>query len=487
MSANELRPYPAYRDSGVEWLGKVPEHWEVRRLKASVKGCFNGVWGRDPNGQNDLLCVRVADFDRARLRVRLVTPTRRAIAPAERGDRLLKRGDLLLEKSGGGDVQPVGVVILYDHDAEAVCSNFIARMPTAPNCDSVYFMYLHSLLYRVGINVRSIKQTTGIQNLDSASYLSQRVPFPPQGTQHAIARFLEAADRRIQRYIRAKERLIELLEERKRALIHAAVTGRIDVRTGQPYPAYKDSGIDWLGKVPEHWEVRAAKWYFREANDRSTTGSEQLLSVSHITGVTPRSDKQNVTMFMAKSNVGYKLCASGDIVVNTMWAWMGALGIARRTGIVSPSYAVYRPYRSSRLKGEYANLLLRTAAYQHEYRCRSTGIRPLRLRLYPEEFLRIELLCPPPEEQTAIIGFLDAADRRTLASSEATNRQIELLHEYRTRLIADVVTGKLDVREATADLPETDSLATNRDGTDTNPTESNLHPIEEDMAKEAVP
>ena len=283
-------------------------------------------------------------------------------------------------------------------------------------------------------------------------------PVPPLPEQAAIVRFLDHADRRIRRYIRTKEKLIALLEEQKQAIIHEAVTGRIDVRTGRPYPAYRDSGVEWLGDVPEHWEVRAAKWYFREADDRSMAGSEELLSVSHITGVTPRSEKQNVTMFMAESHVGYKVCAPGDMVVNTMWAWMAALGIARQTGIVSPSYAVYRPHRSSRLNGEYADMLLRTAAYQNEYRCRSTGIRSSRLRLYPEEFLRISLLCPPPEEQGAMVEFVKRAAETTVRYIDRTHDQIARLEDYRGQLVADVVTGKLDVREAAARLSEVDSL-----------------------------
>ena len=216
-------------------------------------------------------------------------------------------------------------------------------------------------------------------------------------------------------------------------------------RALKPYPAYKDSGVEWLGEVPAHWEVRAAKWYFREADDRSDTGSEELLSVSHVTGVTLRSEK-NVTMFRAESNIGHKLCIPGDIVVNTMWAWMGALGIARQTGIVSPSYAVYRPRRSSRLHGEYADLLLRTRAYKNEYVCRSTGIRSSRLRLYPEQFLRITLLCPPPEEQAAIVRFLDHADRRIRRYILAKEKLIALLEEQKQATIHQAVTGQIDVR-----------------------------------------
>ena len=447
----DLKPYPSVKDSGVEWLGEVPEHWEVRRLRTTVNGCTNGVWGNDPDGSRDLVCVRVADFDRSKLSVDLNGRTIRAIASSERRGRLLKRGDLLLEKSGGGDLQPVGAVVMYDYDLTAVCSNFVARMPVSQGSNAKFLTYLHASLYAKRLNVRSIKQTTGIQNLDSYSYLSEHVSLPPLTEQTAIVRFLDHADQPIRRYIRAKQKLIALLEEQKQAVIHHAVTGQIDVRTGQPYAAYKPSGMAWLGDVPRHWDVEPAKWYFREADDRSETGSEELLSVSHITGVTPRSEK-NVTMFKAESNVGYKLCRPGDVVINTMWAWMGALGIARQTGIVSPSYAVYRPHSSSRLQGDYTDLLLRTRAYKSEYVCRSTGIRSSRLRLYPEDFLRIKLLGPPHEEQRRIVEFVNSRSAMANSSIHRTRDKITLLKEYRTRLIADVVTGKLDVRKAVACL-----------------------------------
>ena len=129
----------------------------------------------------------------------------------------------------------------------------------------------------------------------------------------------------------------------------------------KPYGAYKDSGLLWLGRVPEHWLLLRAKCLFREIDERSTTGKEELLSVSHLTGITPRSQK-SVTMFLAKSNIGHKICRPGDAVINTMWAWMGALGIARHTGIVSPAYGVYRPLDGGEILSRYADQLLRTPA-----------------------------------------------------------------------------------------------------------------------------
>ena len=198
----------------------------------------------------------------------------------------------------------------------------------------------------------------------------------------------------------------------------------------KPYPSYKASGLPWLGETPAHWDVKRAKYFFREADDRSTTGKEELLSVSHITGVTPRSQK-NITMFLAESNVGHKLCRPNDVVVNTMWAWMAALGVARQRGIVSPSYAVYRPTANNGLLPEYVDRLLRTPAYAAEYLCASTGINTSRLRLYPEQFLRLPVLRPPEDEQTLIVRFLDHADRQIRRYIRVKKKLISLLSEQK--------------------------------------------------------
>ena len=273
------------------------------------------------------------------------------------------------------------------------------------------------------------------------------IALPPILEQAAIARYLHHVDHRVRRYVGAKEKLIGLLEEEKQAIINQAVTRGLD-----PKVRLKPSGVEWLGDVPEHWEVRRAKFFYREVDERSTTGTEELLSVSHITGVTPR--KNTVTMFLAESNIGYKRCQLGDIVINTMWAYMSALGLARQNGLVSPSYGVYRAQSSEAINLDYIDSLLRTEAYRTNYLIRSTGITSSRLRLYPESFLDIPLLCPPRTEQNTIVEYLEQATAAVGAKIASAERQVELLQEYRTRLIADVVTGKLDVREAAAGLPD---------------------------------
>lgn len=431
-----LTPYAAYKDSGVEWLGQVPEHWEIRRLGSSVRGCVNGVWGSEPNGKDDLPCVRVADFDRSRLRVHLDKPTMRAISSSDRVRRLLKPGDLLLEKSGGGDLQPVGRVVLYDHPTVAVTSNFIARMPVENGYDSIYLTYLHAALYSIELNVRSIKQTTGIQNLDSRTYLSELVAFPPLPEQVAIVRFLDYIDRRIRRYIRAKQKLIKLLEEYKQALIHQAVTGSIDVRTGQPYPAYKPSGVEWLGQVPEHWEVLRLKYVARLRSGESIT-SERIEE----TGDYPVYGGNGIRGFTSS------FTHEGEFVlIGRQGALCGNINYANGKFWASEHAVVVHPMRKclNHLLGE----LLR------EMNLNQYSIAAAQPGLAVERIQNLAIPFPPIDEQEQIDQYIKNQVNAFDTAIATARREIELLREYRTRLIADVVTGKVDVREVAAQLPE---------------------------------
>ncbi len=437
--------YAGYKNSGVEWLGEVPTHWDVLRVKAWL-GVNQLVLPEDTDPDYTFDYVDIGSVTTGQLSAR---PERIRFGDApSRARRVVRPGDTLFS-TVRTYLKAVWHVehLRTDLIASTGFAVFTPRHGTVPKFTS-YFFQSNPFTDRVAAESVGMAYPA----IAEARLGTLEVCVPPFAEQAEIVGFLDDADRHIRRYIRAKQKLIVLLEEQKQVLIHEAVTGRIDVRTGRPYPSYKDSEIKWLGAVPTHWQVRAAKWYFRESNHRSDTGSEELLSVSHITGVTPRSGKRNVSMFKAESNVGYKLCAPGDIVVNTMWAWMSALGIARQSGIVSPSYAVYRPRVSSTLNGEYVDLLLRTAPYQNEYVCRSTGIHSSRLRLYPEDFLRIRLLCPPAEEQGSIVDFVNRASDVTVRYIDRTCDEIARLEEYWERLIVDVVTGKFDVRGATAEM-----------------------------------
>ena len=431
---SNLVPYPTYKPSGISWLGDVPENWQVRRLRDSTNYCVNGVWGNDPDGNDDLPCVRVADFDRHRLRVNRPIPTMRSVAPNERRRRMLRCGDLLLEKSGGGDQQPVGVVMLFDHEVSSVCSNFIARISVRQGFDSLFLTFLHSALYSIGLNTRSIKQTTGIQNLDSTGYLNESVAFPPLHEQRAIARYLDYVDGQIKQYVRAKERLIELLEEQKRAVINQAVTRGMD-----PDVPLKPSGVEWLGDVPAHWEVRR----LRTLANIATGGKDTV----------DRQDDGRYPFFVRSQTVekidswsfdGEAVLTAGD-----------GVGVGRVFHYVDGKFDFHqRVYKFSDFRDVYGRFffhflsaMFRFVVSQGTAKSTVDSLRLPMLQNFP-------VVLPKSTEQVAIVRHLDEHMMLYDKALSQTRKQIELIKEYRTRLIADVVTGKLDVRDAVANQPD---------------------------------
>jgi type I restriction enzyme, S subunit len=177
-----------------------------------------------------------------------------------------------------------------------------------------------------------------------------------------------------------------------------------------------------------------------EAQTLSTDGSEELLSVSHLTGVGPRSEK-NVTMTEAESLDGYRIVEQGDLVINTMWAWMGALGVARHAGIVSPAYGVYRPRPSAPFEPRFFDYLYRSTEYVMEMTRVSRGVWSSRLRIYPEVFLRMAVPVPPLGEQRAIADYLDRETACIDTLIEEQQRLIEMLRERRVATIAEALDG----------------------------------------------
>jgi len=434
---NGLKPYPAMKDSGVPWLGAVPEHWEVRRLKYLLRE--RDI--RSAEGTEQLL--RVSQFTG-------VTERKRA----DGGDEPDTRAESLV---GYKRVEPNDLVvnIMLAWNGSMGVSSF-SGIASPAYCvyrfgASARPWYFHHLLRSPAYKARIKAVSTGVVESRLRLYTDDlyrlEALLPPLPEQAAIVRFLDHADRRIRRYIRAKQKLIKLLEEQKQAIIHRAVTRGLD-----PNVRLKPTGVEWLGDVPEHWEVRRAKYLLREIDARSVSGSEALLRVSQYTGVTPRSDTDASGMPRALSLVGYKRVASGDLVVNIMIAWNGSLAVSRYAGLVSPAYCVYRFLR--RVHPWFFHHLLRSPVYRRRIKMASTGVIESRLRLYSDELGRIELLVPPCEEQVAIAEGIDKETRGIDGAIDRAEREIDLLREYRTRLIADVVTGKLDVREAAARLPD---------------------------------
>lgn len=274
-------------------------------------------------------------------------------------------------------------------------------------------------------------------NLNTDTVGDIRLAFPPLEEQRAITKYLDQETERLDALVTAKERWLELLAEKRRALITHAVTRGLN-----PAAPLRDSGFPWLGQVPKHWRVERSKWLFKERDERIDNDDGEMLTVSHITGVTKRSEK-DVNMFEAETTEGYKICKKGDLAINTLWAWMGAMGIAPCDGIVSPAYNVYTP--GPEMDRGFVEALVRMPTFVQEITRYSTGVWSSRLRLYPEGFFEAWLPVPPLAEQRAIVTHIAAATAKLDGLRAAAERTIALLKERRAALIAAAVTGKIQI------------------------------------------
>lgn len=208
----------------------APEGWTPTRLKSTVLAINNGSWGADPDGDEvTRRCIRVADFEKTSGRVHDRNITSRSYPSDFVGRKSLQTSDLIIEKSGGGSTTPVGNVVLYKGSGGDMYSNFVARIRLRPEIDPLYSLYLHRSLYLGRVTERSIKQTTGIQNLDTTSYLNESIFLPSFPEQVEIGRHVEALRNQLEESLELINRSTELAKERRAALISAAVTGQINV------------------------------------------------------------------------------------------------------------------------------------------------------------------------------------------------------------------------------------------------------------------
>lgn len=432
----DLKPYPAYRQAEGGWLGEIPSHWTIRRMKYVVRE----IESRSTTGKEQLL--RISQYTG-------VTQRRRADGleePDTRADSLV----------GYKRVEPDDLVIniMLAWNGSMGVSRY--RGIASPAYCVYRFglnlrpWYFHNLLRSPVYKARIKASSTGVVESRLRLYSDDlgriEAMVPPPDEQAAIVRFLDWANGRLERAIRAKRKVIALLNEQKQAIIHRAVTRGLD-----PSVPLKPSGIPWLGDIPQHWEVERTKNVFRLRTEKSglAHGKELLSIYTHI-GVRPRKDLEQKGN-KASTTDNYWIVRKGDLIVNKLLAWMGAVGASDYEGVTSPAYDILMPIRP--LCSDYYHHLFRTKLYLQMFKQRSRGIMNMRLRLYFDQFGQIPVPIPPVEEQASIVAFYREETADISVAISRLEREIELLREYRTRLVADVVTGKLDVREASARLP----------------------------------
>lgn len=298
-----------------------------------------------------------------------------------------------------------------------------------------YAAYLGNIFNGLGGGIR--------QNLSQTELLEFPVPDIPVADQAAIARFLDSETGRIDGLIEKKTRFIALLKEKRAAVITHAVTKGID-----PDAPMKDSGVDWLSRVPAHWDVLRIAALFREVS-RPADPVLPVLSVSIHDGVTDgelADEDRDRKVALSEDRTKYQGVAPGDLVYNMMRAWQGAFGAVAVKGLVSPAYVVAAPVTEFRTK--FIEHLLHTKSAAEEIRRFSRGIADFRMRLYWDHFRTLKVCLPPLAEQDRILSEIDTETARIDGLISLTERSIDLLREKRAALITAAVTGKIDVRAA---------------------------------------
>ncbi|MGQ0892497.1 restriction endonuclease subunit S [Acinetobacter baumannii] len=444
----KYQKYTEYKVSGVEWLGEIPSHWRLFALKRSVDKCTNGFWGAEPDGINDLCVLRVADFNRDNFEINLDKLTYRSVLAKEAESRLLKKGDLLIEKSGGGEKTLVGCVVQFDKDFPAITSNFVAKMTPNRNMDSRFLTYSFAHLYAGRVNYPAIKQTTGIQNLDSEAYLMENFCFPPRVEQTQIALFLDHETAKIDTLIAKQEKLIELLKEKRQAVISHAVTKGLN-----PNVPMKDSGVEWLGEVPEHWKIKENKYLL----DFITSGSRGWAQYYADTGalffrianltrdtIEPKLDSLQFVEQPQGSEGEQSKIKIGDLLIS-ITADLGSVCVANssiQNGYVSQHVALCRPQKLCEPRWLAYYILSDTAKEQ----LLGSGYGGTKIQLSLEDIRELVIAVPPKKEQMQIANYIDEKLSQFEYLIKKADKLVGILKERRTALISAAVTGKIDVR-----------------------------------------
>ncbi|MGK9452195.1 restriction endonuclease subunit S [Acidithiobacillus caldus] len=442
--------YPAYKDSGVEWLGEVPEHWEVVPFKWLIGKNDGGVWGDEPDGSNDTVVLRSTE-QTVDGRWKIDEPALRKLSRAEREASLLAEGDLLITKSSGSPLH-IGKTSLVDADMASknyAYSNFMQRI----RLKSFYDQKLCWYVMNSGVARRQLEllsnTTTGLANLNGTIIGRMIMLLPPLSEQRAIAAFLDAETARIDALIAEYEKLIALLKEKRQALISHAVTKGLN-----PDVPMKDSGVEWLGEVPEHWDVCNLKRVITSITSGSRGWAEHYADDGdlfiRIGNLTRGSYKLNLsdTQFVQVPDDAEAQRAQvkpGDVLFS-ITAYLGSVAVADESigmAYVSQHVALVRP-DGTKVDPKWVGYVTLADCGQTYLSVQAYGGTKIQLSL--DDVVNIPLPLPSLHEQQAIAAYLDTEAAKMDALILTVQSGIELLKERRTTLISDAVTGKFDVR-----------------------------------------
>lgn len=422
----DLKPYSQYKDSGVPWLGKVPEHWQVLPGRA----CF---WERKVSNKG-MQEITVLSLSYGQIIVKPVEKLHGLVPESFETYQIVDPGDIIIRPT---DLQNDWNSLRFgiSHHKGIITSAYMCFKTRELLAKEFGHLLLHTydlkkIFYGLGSGLR--------QNMDWRDFKYLPCLVPPLSEQIAIVRFLDYTDRRIQRYIRAKQKLIKLLNEQKQAVIQQAVIRGLD-----PTVRLKPSGVEWLGDVPEHWEISRVKNEFTSLNRQrvplsGTQRGTMTLRIYDYYGASGVIDKVDDYIF------NDELLLIAEDGANLVLRNLPLAIIARGKFWVNNHAHILKPRRGNL---HFLASLMEGIIYLPWI---SGAAQP---KLTQDRLMSISICVPPPREQDLIAQWIDNETSPLINAIEQARKEIALFKEYRTRLIADVVTGKLDVRAAAARLP----------------------------------
>ena len=419
--------YETYKSSGVDWLEDIPETWSIMPAKRKHRV---GKLINKGNKYKNVLSLTLRGV------VNNDSDNPEGLVPRDYASyQLFEKDDLVFKLIDLENLKTSRVGIVHE---QGIMSPAYIRLEINDQYFSkyayyyFYSLYLNAVYNNLGQGVRS--------TLGPSDLLEIPIVEPRYEEQVAIASFLDNRLIQIDEAIAIKEKQIALLKERKQIIIQKAVTQGL-----VPNVPMKDSGVDWIGNIPEHWGVLKLKHLFKEVNDKTSTGVETLLSLRMELGLVPHDDVSDKPI-SDKELVGYKKVSPGQMVMNRMRAAIGIFGIPKVNGLVSPDYAVYDAIRELNL--EFFLLLFKTPVLGTQFRLGSKGLGTGSsgfMRLYSENFGDIKIPYCSKDEQTEILNYINESSNAINGSIKLIERQIEKLKEYKTTLINSAVTGKIKV------------------------------------------
>ena len=417
-----FKKYDAYKDSCEGWIGLIPNHWEVFKLKH--------LFTEKKHKKNMSLNSGSISFGEVVYKddEKITEATKASYQEVLKGEFLLNPLNL--------NYDLISLRIALSKINVVVSAGYIVLLAN----NLVYKEYFKYLLHRYDVAYMKLLGSGVRQTISFNHIANSLLPYPSMLEQKKIAEFLDQKTSEIAQAIAIKEQQITLLNERKQIVIQKAVTQGLN-----PNVTMKDSGVEWIGEIPEHWTVKKLKYVLKERSERSKDGLEPLLMMSQVHGLVVRSEYSEKTE-VAATTVGNKLVYKNDLVFNKLKAHLGVFfsSVHDFIGCVSPDYAVYECVNYIE-NTKFLELLFRNPLYIKQFILRSSGIVEGLIRLYTTELFDLKIGIPPKDEQMAILKHIEEQSIRFDEAVKNYSEQIEKLKEYKTTLINDAVTGKIKV------------------------------------------